>query len=112
MSVVVPTRNEAQRLQPCLEGLMKQGPTVLEILVVDANSTDGTVGLAQAAGARDSRVRVLGEPPLPNGWIGKVWALQQGLAHTSGDWVMNVDADIDPEPGMVAAAVKTAVEMG
>jgi dolichol-phosphate mannosyltransferase len=41
-----------------------------------------------------------------------VWALQQGLAHTSGEWVMNVDADIDPEPGMVAAAVEAAVEMG
>jgi dolichol-phosphate mannosyltransferase len=108
VSVLLPTYNEAQRLRPCLEGLLRQGSTVREIVVVDAKSSDGTVDLVRAAAARDPRVRLLREPPLPNGWIGKVWALQQGLEHSAAEWVMNVDADIEPAPGMVAAAVRVA----
>jgi dolichol-phosphate mannosyltransferase len=108
VSVLVPTFNEVKRLRPCLEGLMQQGATVREVLVVDGNSSDGTSELVAAVSARDGRVRIIFEPPLPNGWIGKVWALQQGLEQTAGEWVLNVDADIEPEPGMVAAAVEAA----
>jgi dolichol-phosphate mannosyltransferase len=111
VSVLLPTYNEVQRLQPCLEGLMRQGASVSEILVIDGNSSDGTIGLVDGARARDARVRRVQEPPLPNGWIGKVWALQQGLEQTAGEWVLNVDADIEPAPGMVAAALKAAEEL-
>jgi dolichol-phosphate mannosyltransferase len=111
VSVILPTLNEALRLKPCLEGLMKQRSTVREILVVDGHSTDGTVGLVNGATAHDSRVRTVQEPPLPRGWVGKVWALQHGLEQTSGEWVMNVDADIRPGAGMVAAAVSVAEEL-
>jgi len=111
VSVILPTLNEVQRLKQCLEGLMKQRSTVREILVVDGHSTDGTVGLVNGATAHDSRVRTAQEPPLPRGWVGKVWALQHGLEQTSGEWVMNIDADIEPAPGMVAAAVRVAEEL-
>jgi dolichol-phosphate mannosyltransferase len=111
VSVLIPTFNEAKRLGPCLKGLLQQGPSVQDIVVVDGNSSDGTVELAAAASAQDPRVRIIREPPLPNGWIGKVWALQHGLEQTASEWVMNVDADIDPEPGLVAAAVNAAEEL-
>lgn len=111
VSVLLPTLNEARRVRPCLEGLLQQGPTVREIVVIDGNSTDETLRLVDGATAHDSRLRVIRESPLPNEWIGKVWALQQGLEQTSGEWVLNVDADIEPRPGMVAAAVQVAEEL-
>lgn len=111
VSVLLPTYNEVNRVQPCLDGLMKQGGTVREILVIDGNSGDGTDKLVHAVTAKDSRVRLIREPALPNGWIGKVWALQQGLERASSEWVLNVDADIEPQRGMVAAAVQTADEL-
>lgn len=111
VTVLVPTLNEVARLQPCLEGLMAQGPTVTEILVIDSGSDDGTEKLVWSVGATDRRVRLIWDPLLPNGWIGKVWALQHGLERSSGEWVLNVDADIEPKPGMVAAAVHTAIEL-
>ncbi|MGQ0643085.1 MAG: glycosyltransferase [Gemmatimonadaceae bacterium] len=111
VSVLLPTFNEVKRVQPCLEGLMQQGPTVREILVIDGNSSDGTDHLVRGVTARDGRVRLTFEPPLPNGWVGKVWALQLGLEQTAGEWVMNVDADIEPEPGMIAAAVNAAEDL-
>lgn len=112
VSVLLPTFNEVRRVQPCLEGLMRQGPTVREILVIDGNSSDGTAELVASAAARDGRIRMVYEPPRPNEWVGKVWALQHGLDNTAGEWLLNVDADIEPEPGLVAAAVDVAERLG
>jgi len=108
VSVLVATLNEAARLGPCLDGLARQGAPLAEVLVVDSRSTDGTRALVEAAGARDPRVRLLTDPALPPGWVGKVWALEHGLGHATGDWVLGVDADTAPAPGMVAAVVAAA----
>jgi dolichol-phosphate mannosyltransferase len=54
---VIPARNEATRIAPCLDGAMRQGDVVAEILVVDDESTDGTEEIVRAAG--DPRVRLV-----------------------------------------------------
>jgi dolichol-phosphate mannosyltransferase len=73
------------------------------VLVVDDRSTDGTAELARAHGAR-----VIEGAELPAGWIGKSWAMQQGLEVATGDWVIFLDADTRPRPGLVAALVEAA----
>lgn len=108
VSVIVATLNEAQRITPCLEGLHAQGAPLREVIVVDSRSTDGTVELVTEMSARDARFRLVHDAPLPAGWVGKVWALQTGLGEASGDWVLGVDADTEPQPGMVAAVVQAA----
>ena len=112
VTVIVATLNEAERLQPCLDGLMAQGALVCEILVVDSDSRDGTPALVLAAAERDARVRLLHDDPLPDGWVGKVWALQHGLAAARGEWVLGIDADTIPHPGLAAGAVAAAIEHG
>lgn len=108
ISIVVVTLNEARRLGPCLHGLRLQGTSVREILVVDSGSEDGTVELVEAAAALDSRITLLRDGPLPAGWIGKVWALQHGLAHASSEWILGLDADTIPHRGMAAGALAAA----
>ena len=108
VSVIVATLNEASRIGPCLEGLMRQSAPLTEILVVDSRSTDGTRELVQAAAARDPRIRLLTDDPLPAGWVGKVWALETGLRHASGEWVLGIDADTEPQAGMLPAIVDAA----
>ncbi|MBI3790390.1 MAG: glycosyltransferase [Gemmatimonadetes bacterium] len=110
VTILVATLNEARRIGPCLEGLTAQGALVREILVVDSRSTDGTRGLVEDAARRDPRIRLLTDDPLPADWVGKVWALQHGLAHATGEWVLGVDADITPDPGLAAGAVAAALE--
>jgi dolichol-phosphate mannosyltransferase len=110
VSAVVPTLNEEARLGPCLEGLHRQGPELVEVLVVDSRSTDGTVALVEAMARRDPRFRVVYDDPLPPGWIGRPWALHFGFLRTdpASEWVLDVDADTEPQPGLVNAAVEAA----
>jgi dolichol-phosphate mannosyltransferase len=108
VTIVVATLNEAHRIAPLLEGVMAQGPIVGEILVVDSRSTDGTRAIVEAAAARDPRVQLLTDPPLPTGWIGKAWALQFGLEQAQSKWVLGLDADTAPRPGLADAVVAAA----
>lgn len=110
VSIVVPTLNEADRISPCLAGLSRQGHEVREVMIVDSRSQDGTVELVKATGQRDPRFRVLTDDPLPAGWVGRPWALHNGFLHSSdrSTWILGIDADTQPQPGLVASLVATA----
>lgn len=108
VTVLVPSYNEARRIAPCLAGLEAQGAPLREVIVIDSRSTDDTPALVAAAAARDARFRLVNDPPLPPGWVGKVWALQHGLGFATSEWVLGIDADTEPKPGMVAAVVEAA----
>jgi dolichol-phosphate mannosyltransferase len=102
VSAVIPARDEAARIGPCVLAA-RADPGVSEVIVVDDESTDGTAAVAARAGAR-----VISGRPLPGGWVGKQWALQQGLEVASGEYVLTLDADARPRPGLAAALVTAA----
>jgi len=114
VSVVVPTLNEAERLEPCLTGLSRQSYEVREILVVDSYSTDGTPELVKAAQETDPRFRLIHDEPLPIDWVGRPWALHHGFLSSAAasDWVLGIDADTQPQPGLVASLLDTASREG
>ncbi len=110
VSVVVPTLNEAERISPCLAGLSRQSYEVREITIVDSKSQDGTPDLVKAAAQKDPRFRLMTDDPLPSGWVGRPWALHNGFLHSSEqcEWILGMDADTQPSPGLVASLVRTA----
>ncbi|GET38934.1 2'-O-glycosyltransferase CruG [Microseira wollei] len=114
VSAIVPTLNEAKRIRPCLAGLSRQSYEVREIIVVDSRSSDGTLDLVKAAAEKDPRFRPITDDPLPPGWVGRPWALHTGFLHSSdgSEWILGIDADTQPRPGLVAALVKTAQAEG
>jgi dolichol-phosphate mannosyltransferase len=112
VSVLVATLNEAARLGPCLASLRRDGAPLSEIIVIDSTSSDGTRELIAAAATNDGRIRLETDPPLPDDWVGKVWALQHGLSVATGEWVLGMDADTEARRGLVAAAVAAAEAVG
>jgi dolichol-phosphate mannosyltransferase len=97
-----------------LAGLTRQGYEVREIIVVDSRSEDGTVDLVKAAQQNDPRFRLITDDPLPPGWVGRPWALHTGFLHSSenSEWVLGIDADTQPQPGLVASAIAAAEAEG
>ena len=104
VSAIIPARDEAGRIGPCVLAA-RADPGVSEVIVVDDESTDGTAAVAARAGAR-----VIPGLPLPPGWVGKQWALQQGLEVASGEYVLTLDADTRARPGLAAALVTAAAQ--
>lgn len=99
ISVVIPARDEATRIGPLLAAIVG-APGVTEVIVVDDQSSDDTADIARRAGAT-----VVEGRPLPDGWAGKAWALQQGIEAASSTWVVALDADARPAPKLPQALV-------
>ena len=103
ISVLVPARDEAERIGACVASLLPQD--VAEILVLDDGSTDGTAEVVRTVAAGDPRVRVMAGAPLPRGWLGKPHACAQLAAAAAGEVLVFLDADVVVAPGAVPAAV-------
>ena len=101
ISVVIPARNEADRLPRLLAGLRGQTRPADEVIVVDDGSTDATAQVA----ARVPMVRVIAAPPVPEGWTGKSWACHTGALAATGHLLVFLDADVELAPGALAAVV-------
>jgi dolichol-phosphate mannosyltransferase len=110
ISVLVPTLNEGERIQPCLQGLQQQGPEVAEVVVIDSRSQDDTVAKVLAMQDQDPRFRVITDDPLPGGWVGRPWALHTGYLHSDPEstWILGIDADTRPQPGLAASLLRVA----
>lgn len=107
---VVPARNEADMLPLTLPSLLSQEyPGSFRVTLVDDGSTDGTDRVA-AALSDFGRLTVVPGRPRPEGWAGKVWAMEQGLLASPGSdgYVLFTDADIEWEPGALWALVAAA----
>ena len=127
VTAIVPARDEASALPDSLPTLLRQDyPGPLALVLVDDESSDGTAqvaaDLARAAGwavtdehgGGGARVlRILAGRPLPAGWAGKVWAMDQGAAAAGeADYLLFTDADIAYAPGAVSGLVAAAVAGG
>ena len=101
LSVIVPARNESDSLPLTLPSWLAQDYPASEIILIDDESNDDTKGCARDIAAQYKRdVCVLKGTPSPPGWTGKLWALQQGINASSGEWLLFTDADIRHSPGL------------
>ncbi|MBD2149242.1 glycosyltransferase [Pseudanabaena sp. FACHB-1277] len=109
VSIVIPTLNEIERLPTCLEGLRHQAAR--EIIVVDSRSQDGTPEYVQKLQKEfPIPLKLVTDDPLPEGWVGRPWALHNGFLQSdpSSEWILGIDADTVPQHGLVASFVQQA----
>jgi hopene-associated glycosyltransferase HpnB len=103
--VVVPAHDEALELPGTLPALLAQDyPGEWWVVVVDDRSRDGTGEVAR--GLASSRASVLEGRDLPDGWAGKVWALEQGAGCAGpAPYLLLADADIRVAPNSLRRLV-------
>ena len=114
-SVLLPLRDEAHRVEPCLRALLGQDDGgLVQLVVLDDGSQDGTADVVRRVCAGDPRVVLLTGRPLASGWLGKPHACQQlaDAADPASEMLVFVDADVVLEPQAVAATVALMQDTG
>lgn len=94
LTVAIVTLNEADRVEAAIQSV----PSASEVLVIDSGSTDGTVGLARALGAR----------VVETDWPGHVAQKERARTLASQPWILFLDADEWTSPTL-AKEVEEAV---
>src|SRR5712671_434864 len=99
VTVIVPTLNEVENIEPLLAGILQQTSATLsiEVLFVDDGSTDGTrEKILTLAATRP--VRLLERASPEDGLTGAVLA---GAREGDGEWIVVMDADLSHPPDQI-----------
>jgi len=107
VSVIVPVRDEEAFVGEALDSLAAQTLEDHEVVVVDDGSTDGTAALAGAYARRDSRVRVVRQPPL-----GMIAASERARAEARAPLLARLDGDDVALPDRLELQVAALEEEG
>lgn len=103
VTILIPAYNVASFLPKCLDSVLGQTYTDLQVVIVDDGSMDDTLAVANAYAAKDSRLEVYHQENL-----GVAATRNHLLDHVKGDWVLFVDADDWIELDMVEYLVNLA----
>ena len=99
ITVLIPARNEVEVIGETLHSLRQQDEKIHVVLVND-QSEDETVAVAKQSGLEN--LVIVDGKALPDGWSGKLWALEQGRAYAQTTYLLLLDADIKLTPGIVS----------
>ncbi|HKK94402.1 MAG TPA: glycosyltransferase family A protein, partial [Longimicrobiales bacterium] len=110
VSVVIPARNEERNIERVVRMLAANAYPDLEIIVVDDRSEDRTADVVRGvagelAGSSGVTLRLVEGDALPDGWLGKPWACQQGGRVATGDYILFTDADTRHAPDLTRRVV-------
>ena len=115
VAVVIPARDEAEVIGSTVQSLLEQScADSIRIFVVDDHSSDGTAEAARQAAHSSGRadaLSVIDGSSLPAEWMGKLWAVQQGVAQAiplKPRFLLLTDADISHSPNNIATLVAVA----
>ena len=89
ISVIVPIYNAEKYLAKCIESLIHQLHTALQIILINDGSTDQSMAIAEHYAQQDARIQVYSHPTNQ----GQSAARNLGLLHATGKFISFVDAD-------------------
>ncbi len=105
VTVLIPTLNSIEFMKECLESVINQTLRTLEIIVVDAGSTDGTLELVESYQKKDNRIRIIHSEKKSYGY-----QLNIGIATARGDYIGIVESDDVVELDMYKTLLEVATE--
>ncbi len=107
LTVLVPTRGRPDLAGACARALLALRHPSFEIVVCDQSPDGGTAQALRAADDGSGRLR-----RIPVDGVGRSRALNAGLPHSRGDWIVFTDDDCTPEPGWLEAVEAACAEAG
>lgn len=105
LSVVMPAYNEEATVS-AIVGQVLEIPVLLELIIVDDCSTDGTSEIVERLSNADPRIRYIRQSKN----AGKTAALKRGFEMTVGDVVIVQDADLEYDPREIADVIAPIIE--
>jgi dolichol-phosphate mannosyltransferase len=106
ISLVIPTLNEAENIEPLVMRLAQCQPSLDEIIFVDDGSTDGTRERIRSLNANASVRLIERETPA----LGLSGAVIAGARAAAGDWLVVMDADLSHPPEKIAELLRPLLE--
>ena len=105
VTVVIPYFNSEAYIRRCLESVISQSLTDIQIICVDDGSTDNSTNIVSSIAENDERVILLSQP---NGGAGK--ARNLAFDYIKGDYVLFLDADDFLSTEALSEAFSLAIE--
>lgn len=109
VAILIPARDEEAAIGRCVSAALASRGAVVEVIVLDDGSSDGTAGIVQAIARNDPRLTLVSGPPLPAGWNGKQHACWVLSTLTEKPNLLFLDADVVLAPD---AAARLAPPLG
>lgn len=107
-SIVIPCRDEGERVRGTLKRLLAQRGVSIEVIVVDDRSSDSTRRILAQCASENPRIKVVRIDQLPDGWLGKCHACHVGASQATGEWILFTDSDCWLGPRVVRRALAVA----
>lgn len=101
VSIIIPVYNVEGYIEQCLNSLINQTYSNLEIIIVNDGSTDKSSNICQIYAKKDSRIKVIQQNNK-----GVSSARNKGLAYAKGDYIMFVDGDDAVDINMIELLMK------
>lgn len=105
VSIIIPARNEEEKIKPALVSIIELDYPAKEIIVIDDRSTDKTGEIIEDLKRQFPEITVYHLAGIPEGWLGKNFALQFGADNSKGELLLFTDADVVMEPSSLKKAV-------
>ena len=105
ISIIVPAYNAEKTIKRCLDSLIDQDYSNIEILVIDDGSSDNTYDIVEEYRKKNSNITLVHQNNQ-----GVSVARNKGLEIATGDYVMFVDSDDSLNPGTCSLLMNVAIE--
>lgn len=110
VTYIGPARNEEEGIEIAARSIAALDYPNLDILFIDDHSTDATPQILDRLAAEFPRIKVLHDPPLHEGWLGKANGVWQAVQQSDPEkpWLVIADADVVFEPKALKCAIALA----
>lgn len=110
VSIIIPARNEAASIREALTSVLRQDYPQYEVIVLDDRSEDRTGAILDEIASVAPALQVFHIATLPEGWLGKNYALYLGTTRAKGSCYLFADADVVFQSSALARAMRVLEE--